>query len=169
MTYQSSDTILFEDKLLRCYDESLLHPYWKRYQFTHAPFSVAYTSCWRGYEAAWQISDGALWLIGLDGKLSNSEVSTALRSDPRRAAAIDSILTSSPDRPILADWIDGLLTAHSGEMIDWGWAPPPKFEFTHQIKILAGRVVRLDTYDEIEMCERENRNAVFPTLVEDPE
>jgi hypothetical protein len=169
VTYQSADKILYEGKTLRCYDEWLLRPYWKRYQFPHTPFAVMYTSCWRGYEATWRIDGDAFWLIGLNSRLRSDDAYAKLRSNPRRAAAIDSLHLCSTEQPVLADWIDGSLTAYSGEMVDWGWSPPPKFEFTHEIEIRAGRVIAFDTYDEIEMCARENRNAVFPMLVEDAE
>lgn len=52
------------------------------------------TACWRRYQGAWEIEDGALYLV-------------ALRGDLRLAS----------DKPLLADWFTGVLRLPRGEQL----------------------------------------------------
>ncbi|SDI53183.1 hypothetical protein SAMN04488540_10217 [Ferrimonas sediminum] len=56
---------------------------------------VLSSACWRNYIATWEISEGRLYLIGLEGKYR----------------------LSAPE-PILADWFSGEFTLPQGELID---------------------------------------------------
>ncbi len=70
-------------------------------------FRVDCTALWRGYVGTWEIIDGRLYLIGIEGHFENgNEVN------------LSSIFPEFPDR-VFAHWYSGKIRAPRGELIDY--------------------------------------------------
>ncbi len=65
------------------------------------------TALIRGYMGTWQIDEGKLWLIALEGKLKDGTDSQ--------------VTTLFPDTsgPVLADWFSGTLRIPQGELLEY--------------------------------------------------
>lgn len=70
-------------------------------------FKSPSTALWRGYVGSWEILDGRLYLIGLEGSLKNGTVATVATFFP-----------SNPDR-VFAHWYSGELRLPRGKMLKY--------------------------------------------------
>jgi hypothetical protein len=107
MTVQVGDEVIYEGKepLLMCNWPFLPkdHPCIKErtdQEIEEAGMSGIdeISSNWRGYIGTWEVNDGRLFLIKLDG-----------------CYKLDS------DKPLFADWFTGFLGIPKGEIIHWGY------------------------------------------------
>ncbi len=62
----------------------------------HPPGILGSTACWRRYQGTWEIRDGRLWLVGLEG-----------------------LYRFQGEAPILADWFSGTLRVPRGAMLHY--------------------------------------------------
>ena len=73
MTAQVPDVLVYRGKKLTLCD-AILHPYLCRLRKSRRPeFVAASTACWRGYIATWEIRDGMIHLVDLDGSLQTPD------------------------------------------------------------------------------------------------
>jgi hypothetical protein len=65
MTPQISDTLLYQNEVLRIEDEPLA-PYLRTIQLPYK-LEAPNSTCWRGYQAQWALDEKKLFLIGWEG------------------------------------------------------------------------------------------------------
>lgn len=70
-------------------------------------FESPSSALWRGYVGTWEILDGRLYLIGLDGGLKNG-----------MAANVATFFPNYPDR-VFAHWYSGELRLPRGKMLEY--------------------------------------------------
>jgi len=70
-------------------------------------FQANCTALWRGYVGTWEITDGRLYLTGLDGTLNDGSQAT--------------LATFFPDYPerVFAHWYSGTLRVPQGKLLDY--------------------------------------------------
>ena len=70
-------------------------------------FEVEHTACWRGYVGRWEIVDDRLYLVSIEGRLSNGEPAT-----------VESLFPGSGNR-ILAHWLSDEVRLTDGERLKY--------------------------------------------------
>ena len=74
---------------------------------TRVDFRPPNSSCWRGYVGTWEVIDGRLYLIELEGTLVSGE-----------AANLATLFPGTP-LPIFAHWYSGVARLPQGEMLEY--------------------------------------------------
>ncbi|HMM54214.1 MAG TPA: hypothetical protein PKC23_04240 [Candidatus Desulfobacillus sp.] len=69
------------------------------------PFVASSTALWRGYVGSWEIVDGRLYLVGLEGLLEDGSEAT-----------LASVFPGFPDR-VFAHWYSGILRVPQGRQL----------------------------------------------------
>ena len=100
------------------------------------------TACWRGYIGTWEIRDGRLYLVDLQGEF-------ALESD----------------RPVFADWVSEVIVVPRGELLGYvhmGFASVYEEELHISVSdgVITGRTVLDNRGRGLDMDERIRKN--FP-------
>ena len=103
----------------------------------HKPdFRVPHTGMWRGYVATWLVEGDLLFLVGLEGCLTNG-----------RPATVSTIFPTAKGS-VLADWYSGSLRFASGHIMRYvhrGYGSRFEQEFTLQISgaVVMGEAERI--------------------------
>jgi len=84
-------------------------PLWEYFRLTgiEPDFESNCTALWRGYVGTWEILDGRLYLVGLNGILKNGAIATVATFFP-----------NNPDR-VFAHWYSGKLRLPRGKMLKY--------------------------------------------------
>ena len=73
MTAQAPEILIFRDKKLALFDQPL-YSYLKRLPKARRPiFRYGSSACWRGYVGTWEIRQGLLTLVSLEGNLQQGD------------------------------------------------------------------------------------------------
>lgn len=89
------------------------------------------TACWRGYVGRWEITDGRLYLIELDGRIDKDEMTPAM----------ELLFPSFPER-VFAHWFSGTLRIPLGKQVEYvhmGFSS--KYEKDLFVKVRQGVVI----------------------------
>ena len=70
-------------------------------------FVWPHTACWRGYIGEWEITEDRLYLVGLEGALTDGT-----------KANIESVFPGYSDR-VFAHWYSGTIRLPQGELLDY--------------------------------------------------
>lgn len=105
MTAQLAEILHYEGKEHAMCDNPL-HLYF-RLAGIENNFESPSSALWRGYVGIWEILDGRLYLIGLDGRLKNG-----------MAANVATFFPNYPDR-VFAHWYSGELRLPHGKMLKY--------------------------------------------------
>ena len=131
MTSQVSEKLLHNGTKYRLCTEPL-----ESYLKQHRPdikFVSIKTSCWRGYEGAWQIRNGKLYLTGLAGNLRQGNEPYP-KHDPD---ALNKVFPDAGGEGLFADWFTGELCCPYGDLlhsVPAGYASVYRHELIVQIK-----------------------------------
>lgn len=105
MTAQLAETlILNEQKVAMC--STPLECYFS-FGGVRPDFAETCTALWRGYIGTWEIIEGRLYLIALNGTLRTGE-----------AASLATIYPEYPER-VFAHWYSGILRIPQGELLEY--------------------------------------------------
>lgn len=105
MTAQIPENLHYEGKVHAMCAEPLALYF--RLTGIEANFEYPSTALWRGYVGTWEILDGRLYLIGLDGELKNGSVAT-----------VATFFSNNPDR-VFAHWYSGEIRLPRGKMLKY--------------------------------------------------
>lgn len=105
MTAQISETLHYEGSKVSMCSQPLDDYFW--FTDIHPGFSMNCTALWRGYVGTWEILDGRLYLIGLNGELKDG--------------AKVNLATIFPDYPerVFAHWYSGKLRVPQGKLLKY--------------------------------------------------
>jgi uncharacterized protein (TIGR02996 family) len=116
------------------------------------PFRSPHTANWRGYVATWELSDDALFLVGLDAWLAGGEGPTGRRGgDPdwydRGNASLEDVFPGHGGR-IAATWFTGELRVPRGELLQYvHMAYASEYERDLLLVLHRGRLVLSEEFD----------------------
>lgn len=128
MTAQFPEKITFQGEQLVMYTEPL-----REYLAESGPklrFRKTFSGLWRGYIGHWEIADGQLFLIGLEGTLDNGA-----------KASLSTVFPKASNR-VMAHWYSGTLRIPKGRRLKYvhmGYGSI--FEHDLFVEVLRGNVV----------------------------
>lgn len=105
MTAQHAEILVYRGEQLRMCSEPLSEHVKAMQPGLH--FKMPFTSLERGYIGRWEIMDDRLYLIGLDGKLSDGT-----------KASVETFFPDAPG-PVFADWYSGQLRVTQGKRLGY--------------------------------------------------
>jgi len=122
MTAQTMDSIVHEGRRLALADEPLA--YWLvRKRNRQMRFAVPHTGCWRGYESAWEVARGRLYLTHFKARLPDGSPATIdglfanyTQEFYRSTGAFDPA-NAGPGR--FAFWLTAVLHCPMGRMLEY--------------------------------------------------
>lgn len=105
MTAQIAETLFYEgEQLSMC--TTPLGDYFA-FGGEHPKFESNCTALWRGYVGTWEVIDGRLYLIGLQGTLESGE-----------DASLATVFPDFPDR-VFAHWYSGTIRIPQGKLLEY--------------------------------------------------
>ena len=120
MTAQASDSLFHDGQHFWLASEPLGGA-WAHLGREAPHFVPMNTACWRGYVASWSITDGRLYLTGIEGTVAlpvTAEDEFLGRSGSEAPATLETLFPEQPP-PIPADWVTGTLHARRGELLQY--------------------------------------------------
>lgn len=122
MTAQTMDSIRHEGRLLRLADEPLAG-WLERKRNRGMRFAVPHSGCWRGYEAAWEVAGGRLYLTRFRARLPDGAPATMdglfanySQEFYRSVGALDPS-NAGPGR--FAFWVSEVLHCPMGDLLEY--------------------------------------------------
>ena len=112
-----------------------------------APFVWQRTSLWRGYIGTWEIKEGRLYLIDLDGFLNNG-----------KTCSLEDIFPGFASR-VFAHWFSGRLCAPQGKLLDYvHMGFKSTYEFDLLLDIDRGVVIKTELKSNVESDDGNTRD-----------
>lgn len=128
MTAQIPERLAYKGEMAEMHTEPLQEYLTK--SSTKIDFQVNCSALWRGYIGSWEIVDGLLYLVGLEGTLKGG------------AKASLSIIFPNTSGKVLASWYSGTLRIPQGRQLKYiHMGYNSIFEYDLFLEVLQGRVL----------------------------
>ncbi len=105
MTAQATEVIHYQGHK-RCMCTEPLADYFELAGI-ESPFDVTCSALWRGYVGEWEINEGRLYLLKIDGSLRSEQ-----------PASLEAFFPGFPDR-VFAHWYSGQIRLPQGELLEY--------------------------------------------------